>query len=250
MESNSVVVLNYKNVMCHNARSSIIDATMRWGVDYMEVHSVHRNYLTPSWNKIEMLYNLSKYDRILLLDADVLIRQDAPSPFELYPDNNKFYAVKDVLSKYSAEEAKAVIDYVQLPYLNILNTEIGISMSEEAYLSGFFNSGVCLFNIKNTIPMMDMFVKYTPTEEMVNRNTPLMPRDSMYGFAHHEQALMNYCSKLILNVDHMDDGWNSIDPNTDIGIMDCYIYHFTGKRCAELKKLIIGYDWKTIMPAQ
>ena len=42
---------------------------------------------TPHWAKFEIYNLLNKYERILYIDTDILVREDTPNLFEIVPQN-------------------------------------------------------------------------------------------------------------------------------------------------------------------
>ncbi len=99
MFKNSIVVLNINNVLCDNARNSMMDACKRWKCGFYEINENLVEKQNICFNKIvgikKFYTNNKDIDRILYLDADILIREDTPNPFELFNDINKVYAVRD-----------------------------------------------------------------------------------------------------------------------------------------------------------
>ena len=97
---NYVVTLNIGNVLFDNSRKSMIDAAYRWGCGF---HEITENWVQkPSiyFNKIVGIDELSKREKVegvFYVDADTLIRNDTPNPFEVFPDRSKLYGVTDVL---------------------------------------------------------------------------------------------------------------------------------------------------------
>lgn len=79
----AVVVVNVGGQVLHaKSRRSIAAAAMRWGCDYVEITDPiceHHHF----WQKMFVPERVSRYDRVLQLDADMLIRYDAPNPFDI-----------------------------------------------------------------------------------------------------------------------------------------------------------------------
>lgn len=57
------------------------------GADYLNITEFNTKYITQKWNKFHIHDLLSKYKRILYLDIDIIIREDAPNLFEIVPEN-------------------------------------------------------------------------------------------------------------------------------------------------------------------
>jgi lipopolysaccharide biosynthesis glycosyltransferase len=244
---NSIIVLNYNNVLCNNTRESLLNASERWKCAYTEIQHIEiPSYLYPSFYKINMLINFTNYDQILFLDSDILIRSDAPNIFNIFTDENKFYCVNDISSRYDDNLINRVRNLVHIPYYNVLKEECGFSLSMNDYCSGFFNSGVQLFNVNNFISCLNNFKKYILTEENINKHCGKLINGGRYGWSHHEQALWNFCVRNEKQdlVEYINETWNCIDPYTDKNTMNDYIYHFTGSRNDILKKLIVNYNWR------
>jgi len=85
---NAIVVLNVGRRSLHpKSRASFVAAAERWGVEFVEI----TDPLAPVhhfWQKAFAIERLSAFDRVVQMDADMLIRWDAPSPFELVPDDH------------------------------------------------------------------------------------------------------------------------------------------------------------------
>ena len=86
---NALVVLNLNNFMPQKVRDSFEHAAMRWGCWYEEITEP----LGPMhifWQKTAIPLNghVARFDRVLQLDADMLIRFDCPNIFDLVPEEN------------------------------------------------------------------------------------------------------------------------------------------------------------------
>lgn len=88
---NALIVVNIGGkCLLPKSRESMQAAAARWGVDYVELTKpVARplgRSLHPMWTKA-ILYRTAAapYPRVLVLDADMLIRSDCPSPFDVVP---------------------------------------------------------------------------------------------------------------------------------------------------------------------
>lgn len=81
-KTHCVVSLNIGNVMTAESRQSLKQAASRWGADYHEITSPISGAGRPHWQKSHLdLWAKSRgYSRVLYIDADVLVRSDAPNP--------------------------------------------------------------------------------------------------------------------------------------------------------------------------
>lgn len=80
--SKAIVTFNVGNYWPANARYSVLDAAARWGAEVVEMTA--SDDISRDKFRIHRKINA---DRVLYLDADMLIRQDCPSPFDLVPEN-------------------------------------------------------------------------------------------------------------------------------------------------------------------
>lgn len=84
----ALVTLNIGGSSLHpKSRESFEAAASRWGCEFVEL----TNRLAPChvfWQKAFVPVRMCDFDRVLQLDADMLVRADAPSPFGLVPDDS------------------------------------------------------------------------------------------------------------------------------------------------------------------
>lgn len=86
---NALVTLNIGGrSMAPKTRESFQAACERWGCDYVEVKDPLVEGVHHFWQKVFVSENMAKYDRVLQLDADMLIRHDCPSPFDICPEDS------------------------------------------------------------------------------------------------------------------------------------------------------------------
>ena len=82
---NAIAIINTNRYWCGNARMSVCDAADRWDCKVVEftdipVANVFRE-------KFRIHRRLADFDRVLYLDADMMIRDDCPNLFEIVPPN-------------------------------------------------------------------------------------------------------------------------------------------------------------------
>ena len=86
---NAVVILNLRDFLPMCARASFQHAAARWGATYLEITEA----LGPMhhfWQKaiIPSSPHVARFERVLQLDCDMLVRSDCPSPFDVVPATN------------------------------------------------------------------------------------------------------------------------------------------------------------------
>jgi len=95
-EMNAVAILNLNNFMPQIARAAFQAAAQRWGAAYIEVTQSLGNF-HPFWAKahVPLSCHTRGFERVLQLDADMLVAPDCPSPFT-YAPADKFGVVSTV----------------------------------------------------------------------------------------------------------------------------------------------------------
>jgi len=220
----ALITLNINNVLCENAKASHSHASNRWGCEYVIINENKFPNSYPSWNKFNILQN-PNYDRVLLIDSDMLISSKCDNPFkfkqpfvvvrdshyELYDEPAKLYPyIKDYLTRY---EKEFINDGLILPCNFVLN---------------FFNSGFILFDKKIRL--------------VLNKYSSLIEKYSIGGSSHKEQALLNYIIQKEVLIRYINRKWNVINPDLTKPI-DSSIYHFTGGDPKILKTSLPSFNW-------
>jgi lipopolysaccharide biosynthesis glycosyltransferase len=59
----------------------------RIGADFEVIMKQKISQTTPHWEKFQIHDFLNRYDRILFLDTDIIVRSDCPNLFEMVPEN-------------------------------------------------------------------------------------------------------------------------------------------------------------------
>jgi lipopolysaccharide biosynthesis glycosyltransferase len=234
---NCVMVLNAGEYMSANARASIRCAARRWKADYVEVQQNPLPHLHPCFSKATTLLRLGHYSRIAYFDADMLIRGDAPSCFETFPEAESFYAVSDIsVQRIHLHKGLGfnIINWVRQPYYSPAKSALNSSVSYERYAGIFFNGGFFICNPRFHRALFHQIEASLP-----------QPGHCLCQNAHYEQALLNLAVQTIAadTLVLVDETWNYIDPDISKPLMNHYVYHFTGANHKILKPAITGFPW-------
>jgi len=223
---NALFVVNYFDFMCSNVRDSFQDAAQRWNCDYIEMtEKIFPVVYHPGAVKL-LAFDLCESDRIFVIDADAIIRENCPSPFDTF-DDKSFVAVKNQQSHFPAmylyvnprimrEELKRI--YERFPQIDF-------------NIDTFFNTGVCLAN-------------RTLHKDILKRALDIFlvtPQLQWYDQAPLNYAVVESGTKVIL----ADMIWNFQFPhpgNPDYSKI--YIYHFAG--LPSRYKILEKIDWRAI----
>lgn len=60
----------------------------RIGAEFMSIDTPAISQTTAHWEKFQIYYLLEKYDRVLYIDTDIIIRDDCPDLFEVVPETH------------------------------------------------------------------------------------------------------------------------------------------------------------------
>lgn len=174
---------------------------------YCKKHNLHLiNITKPSVNftnvyfeKFIFLDLLEEYDRILYLDSDVLITPHAPNIFEIYSDENFFYAYHE----------NSESDYMDRDkYIESITNKI-YWPTEENNKFRYFNAGVMLFSKNHK----EFFANF-------KEETEKHPELLSFG----DQTILNYLSvKNNLPFKSLSADWNKMS----LGMEDPYFERYS-----------------------
>jgi lipopolysaccharide biosynthesis glycosyltransferase len=160
------------------------------GADFLVI--TEQTLQDPNWEKTQVFNYLNKYKRIILLDSDLIIREDCPNLFEIVPED-KLGAFNEKKYFQNAEKIK----------LEALKYNIEISKITNDY----FNTGVLvisrihkqLFKPVNDIlgnfnDYFNVLVKKNKTEihELNYRFNRMHYQDDFCGIARHDSYIIHY----------------------------------------------------------
>ena len=219
-------------------KQSVDLACQRWNCNYVLItvplqpegyHDMYTKLYLPSLIK--------DYDRCLYLDTDVVIKSDAPNPFEIYDDTSKVYVVKDMQQDLLTHEQVDHFKDVHLcgPYYQECKRVLNVDMSYFDYKNKFFNAGVLLFTPSIHNHLFDKIIDVLSLLSDKFKNNHLV-----------EQSLVNYTFMSYLDdkLTYIPKEWNYIDPPIE-NKMEGYIYHFTGFNYKIYKEILPSFDlWK------
>jgi hypothetical protein len=241
---NAIVVLNVGGRSLHpKSRASFVSAAKRWGVEFVEILKP----LAPIhhfWQKAFAIKSLQQFDRVIQMDADMLIRWDAPSPFDLVPRDH----IGVVSSRQFTPPPR---DYAVDPLTPQEGKGIWISRHRDRCIQSWarrmgmkpchdslhLNGGLFLYS-----PSLhrDLFAMLRDAGEKAGWTPKLLP----------EQAAL---SVLLFNLrppqTWLPHTWNIVAAHQRhireeycTGIMNGYVYHFTGH--VERGKRIANTAWE------
>jgi len=257
MEKRIIVVQNVFDDPNHTTQSieSIRLAAKRWNADFYELNTIQfPDSPNPFfWDRIWEYENFINYDKVVIVDPDVIINVKSPDLFEELTPDFDICLVKDgnpggrfpdhAYFKNSISRHCAFLgDTIPIFSRNITG------FSEEEYWENYFNVGVNVFYPKKIAPVMQDLKKLILNNSEIHKYLDFKNGGVWFSSQNIFNAL--FISKGI-KIKFLGDEWNWIAPdiseeyneNLYLGPMKPWIYHFTGTNgCKdELKK----YDrWK------
>lgn len=211
MRDKAIFVVNTKDTMSQASRDSITHAAGRWEADFVEITKFDGKF-HPAALKLKA-FELCDYDNLFILDADTIIRNDAPSIFAQAPAeffcavrNNQPHTPKvyrDANTRLAKEQIEAIIE------TKSIEEPIDVDWLSE----NFFNSGVVVASRReHALVLAYAFHLFS--------NVP--------NINWWDQIPLNIAVHILLG-GYTDIGstWNFMFPNR-LDQMNAFIYHLAG----------------------
>lgn len=239
---NSVFVANYNGCLSNNSRCSIKAAAKRWEATYAEANETnHPVALHPATVKCEALDLLYSSDRIFILDADTIVRNDCPSPFETFPDPSRFVAVavtdrvdpNGSIRRAAVEEWTRMLKLPGVSYLSYDNWRYfnsGVMLVSRAFHYDILKEALSICKVPNDLGWVDQ----TPLNYAVKKHDcPIIYADETWNCV---GCSYPYTPRLGVHIDDVLAG------RTQSSItMDRWIYHYAGAPGRE--RILQIVDW-------
>lgn len=226
----ALLTINFNGHVCQNTRDSFVAATERWGSDYVEITETSGHEapfpMPPQYWKL-FAFGFCDADRIMVLDADTIIRIDTPSPFEMFSSENAFVACINKQPQIGEHYlgAARVIEAAEFERIYAAGHE-----RVDFDFDRFVNSG--------------MWIGSRKYHESVVRPAATVGRDTgTLGW--WDQAALNYMLAVTKTTLHLaDTRWNYCMPSSPWDRMSKYIYHFAGN--PERYDILPQVNWRAI----
>lgn len=241
---NLIVVQNVFDNLSDTEQSikSIRYASHRWKSDFYEM-CYFKNENSPSylfWDRIWAMENFTNYDKVLIVDPDVIINEVSPNIFDLLDDNSDLCVVHNInLGRASTP----YLEYTSLRIsklhdtINLFNKKIN-NFSDEHYFENYFNMGVFLFKPKSLEPIIQEMKDMIFSDEELQRYMSYKDKGDWFHAQNFTTAFLSHSN---LSIKFLDKEWNWLAPDIDTeynedyfwGPMKPFIYHFTGTNLAK-----------------
>lgn len=167
MSKNVIFTIGINNFDKLPTMGAIEDYSKKCDSDFFVLKNPMINYQNFYFEKFFFTYLLGKYDRVLYMDADVLITPNAENIFEKYPDQEKFYA-------YNETDDNETMD--RDPFVEPLLADVPHWPLDNKNKRMYFNAGVFLVSK----PQKEFFENF--------RKIPNIPGILSFG----DQTYLNY----------------------------------------------------------
>jgi hypothetical protein len=184
-----------------------------------ESYQKHGGFL-PIYEKENAFDMLDQYDNIVIIDADIYIRPDAPNILEAFDSSKAFGAVIERDMPITDEYKRKIINYSRMQYQPLVG-KIDCKPNPLGY--EFHNMGMIVLNCKQFKP----FLKGQTAKQFIER---MEFKDFVDGKGpwkwSTDQTLLNYfIRKYDVPTDNMSWKWNGLyAANTKID--ECHFIHF------------------------
>ena len=100
-------------------------------IDFLVIDKHNDKYKFPVWNK-DLIFDIvgDKYDKLIYVDSDTMIKWNAPNPFDLYKD------------EFCVSNDRSSLRWI----LNSIDSYQKFFPEVKLNIDNYFNSGVCFFN--------------------------------------------------------------------------------------------------------
>lgn len=251
---NIIVVQNVFDDLSKTAQSieSIRFAAHRWECDFYEI-SYFKHKDSPStlfWDRIWAMENFKNFDKVLIVDPDIIINEEAPNIFDLMEPTTDLCVVHNINRD---RESTPYFENISLTISTLHNT-IGVlkrkinNFSETTYLEKYFNMGVFLYRPKSLSPIIQEMKELMFNDEELMKYLSFKECGDWFPAQNFTNAYLTHAN---LNIKFLPKEWNWLSPDIHTecneeyfwGKMKPYIYHFTGTNLSK-ERLKTYTKWK------
>ncbi len=223
----ALVTINIGNVLHQKSRESFKAAAARWGAEYIEITlPIKATGGKPHWQKAFLADHLINFDRCVYYDADILIRDDCPSVFDMTPQGYLGIVTNDQIDGNIWKPAPGNRYWSSLQEWS---KRLGIPFTN---LHEHCNSGMIVFEPKIH---SDLFTKWSEAGKSCNYGAPTKLID---------QACFSVLITQVKNKTWLPMQFNTLIYRHELikaaGYMQTFVYHYTGHRKDKLNET----DWQ------
>jgi len=205
-------------------------------IDFLAIEDHDDRYKYPVWNKDIIFEKVGdKYDKIIYVDSDTMVKWDAPNPFDLYEDE---FCIS--IDRSSLRWILSSIDAYQKFFP-------GVTLDIDRY----FNSGVCFFTKEHKYVFDQLIDFYTENRDELDNIKGVGKVQTVLNFMLEKNNVKLKFLPPTWNLfsihkkDMFKHNWQLNEDMTPFFIKYAYIWHFTGfpieDRTRIMKQVWEGY---------
>jgi hypothetical protein len=180
----------------------------------------HGGFL-PIYEKENAFDMMDGYDRLLIVDADIYIREDAPNILEDFTCNCAFGAVAEREMDITPAYTQKIRNYSAMQYNNLHSQKLDFKPNQLGF--EFFNMGMIVINTEKFKP----FLKGQTGKQFIQRSEF---KDFVDGIGawkwSTDQTLLNFfLKKYKIPTKHLSGKWNGLFSAVN-NIKECHFVHF------------------------
>lgn len=247
MSKNIIVVQNVFDdpSITKHSMESIRHAAKRWGADFYELNTIQfpKSPNPFFWDRLWEYENFTGYEKVLVLDPDVVINSKAPNIFDELTPEFDFCAVKDGNPGGRFQDRYGFRNSI-VRNISTLGNSVEIfeknieGFSFEKYWEIYFNLGVTLFRPEVVKPYIEGIKKEIFNNSEIYDYVNLKSGGIWFSPQNYINAIFSVGE---IRLKFLEDEWNWIAPDIDVeynedlflGPMKPWIYHFTGTNCSK-----------------
>jgi len=203
------------------------------GIDFLVIDEHDNRYKFPVWNKDIIFEEVGdKYDKIIYVDSDTMVKWDAPNPFDLYTD--EFCVVND----------RASLGWI----LRSIDAYGKFFPDTKLNIDEYFNSGVCFFTKEHKFIFDKLIEFYKDNSIELDQIKGVGKVQTVLNFMLKENNVKVKLLPPIWNLfsihkkDMFKHNWQLNEDTTPFFIKYSNIWHFTGFGIEDRIK-IMGQVW-------
>jgi hypothetical protein len=143
------------------------------GADFIPITEQKISQTTPHWEKFQILDYLNKYERIIYVDTDILIRKNCPNLFEIVPESKlgiynecpfvpgRDYAILKASEDYGSKDFKWDGKYYNTGVMVISRCHRSLFRKPEKEISNFYEQSYLNLQIQSLkVPVFEIDYKF------------------------------------------------------------------------------------------
>ena len=185
-----------------------------------ESYMKYGGYL-PVYEKENAFDMMDGYDRLLIVDADIYIREDAPNILEDFGDDCAFGSVAEREMDITDTYALKIRNYSAMQYNNLHSEKLDFKPNQLGF--EYFNMGMIVINVEKFKP----FLKGQTGKQFIQRSEFKEFVDGMGNWKWStDQTLLNFfLKKYKVPTKHLSGRWNGLYSAVN-NIKECHFVHF------------------------